>query len=208
MSENKYYNQINEHFENVFEESGLNSPNELQEKILKRIKQGGDLVVTFPEGSGKTYGAILSMLLKNPESNEGSPRALYIGHDADEIKQLVRLLEDVTRRKELLIEIATDKGKMIQQRNYIFFGADIVMGTPNRVYDLYIQNGINLNELNLLIIDDIDEMMTDKLIGDFIRISESLPKCQRIVLMKETNHRVDKILPYLVQYPMKISHSF
>lgn len=204
MSTNKYYAKLNEYFEGVLPEEGINPPNELQEQVIKRIKQGGDAIVYAPKGMGKTYAAILSMLIKNPEANEGSPRSLYIGNDNNEVQEMARLIELATRRKELYVELANDKGKMVQQRNYIFYGADLIVGTPKRVYDLYIQNGINLNELNLLFIDDIDMMMTDKLIGDFIRISEGLPKCQRIIMMEKSNPRVEKILPYLVTNPMVI----
>lgn len=201
---NKYYDKINQYFENILEESGIHSPNELQARILQRIKQGGDLLLIAPEGKGKTYGALLSMLVKNPEKKEGSPRSLYISDDNYQVKDLAKLLEKATRRKELLIELANDSGNVHDQKDYIFYGADIVVGTPKRVYDLYIKNGINLNLLNLFILDNPDKFLTDKVIGDMVRISEGLPKCQKVFMVQDMTPRTKRLVDLLLVNPLKI----
>lgn len=200
----KNFEKINENFEHTLIDGGINPPNELQSAILKRIKQGGDLLVVAPKGSGKTYAAMLSMLLKTPESYEGSPRSLYIGSDNDEIVDMNKKLRLITRRKEIMVEPAHDKGKMVEQRVFIYQGADIVIGNPKRIYDLYIQNGLNLNKLNLLIIDNPEIFLKDKLIGELNRLADSLPNCQRIILVEQINARTEKILDHFLNHPMVI----
>lgn len=201
---NKYYQNIDEHFEGILEECGINPPNELQEKILKRVKQGGDLMVVAPKNAGKTYGAILSLLIKNPESVEGSPRSLMITDSDSEAEQMAKLIENATRRKELMVELAINRGNLIQQRNLIYYGADMVLGTPKRTFDLYLKNGINMSQINLFIMDNPDIFLNDRLIGDMIRISEGLPKCQRVFLVQEITPRVQRIVDRFLLNPMKI----
>lgn len=198
----KNFEKINVYFENTLTESGIQPPNELQSSILKRIRQGGDLLVTAPKGSGKTYAAIMAMLLKCPDSQEGSPRVVYMGSDNNEVLEMTKMLRHLTRRKELMIEPANDKGKMVEQRVFIFQGADIVIGNPKRIYDLYIQNGLNMNKLNLLIMDNPDIFLKDSLIGELNRLSESLPNCQRIFLTEEINSRTERIIPQFLNHPL------
>lgn len=198
----KNFEKINTHFENTLTESGIQLPNELQSSILKRIRQGGDLLVIAPKGSGKTYAAMMAILLKCPDSQEGSPRVVYMGSDNDEVLEMTKTLRHLTRRKELMIEPANDKGKMVEQRVFIFQGADIVIGNPKRIYDLYIQNGLNMNKLNLLIMDNPDIFLKDSLIGELNRLSESLPNCQRIFLTEEINSRTERIIPQFLNHPM------
>lgn len=198
----KNFEKINAHFENTLTENGIQPPNELQSSILKRIRQGGDLLVIAPKGSGKTYAAIMAMLLKCPDSQEGSPRVVYIGSDNKEVLEMTKTLRHLTRRKELMIEPANDKGKMVEQRVFIFQGADIVIGNPKRIYDLYIQNGLNMNKLNLLIMDNPEIFLKDSLIGELNRLSESLPNCQRIFLTEEVNSRTERIIPQFLNHPL------
>jgi superfamily II DNA/RNA helicase len=198
------FEKLDNHFENTLSSGGINPPNTLQEAVIKRVKQGGDLIVVAPKGSGKTYSSILTSLLKCPESNEGSPRVLYIGSDDAEIVELTKKVAHLSRRKELMIEGANDKGKIVQQRNFIFQGADIIFGSPKRIYNLYIQSGLNLNKLNLVILDNPDLFLNDKLMGEIIRVAEGLPKCQRIFLVEEITPKVERIASYFLNHPLII----
>jgi len=188
------FEKLNEHFEHTFAGAGIETPNELQEKIMARTKQGGDLLVIAPEKSGKTIAAALSVFQKVPESYEGSPRAIVITGSADKTKSLAALISNVTRRRELSVEMAHEKGPMIEQRNNIFDGADIIIGTAGRIYDLYIQNGINLGMLKLFIIDDANDMLKEATLIQIRRLAGSLPKCQRMVLASSVTPKLEKML--------------
>lgn len=199
-----YFAEINQNFENTLVEGNYPQPNALQQAILKRIKQGGDLLVVAPQGSGKTYGAILGSLMKCPQAQEGSPRVIILTNDNDEVVENTKKLTHITRRKDLMIEAANDKGKIVRQRVFIFQGADMVLGSAKRIYDLYIQNGVNLNMLNLLILDNPDKFLTDKAMGEMIRIAEGLPKCQRIFLVEEITPRVERLMNHFLVNPLVI----
>jgi superfamily II DNA/RNA helicase len=56
-----------------------------------------------------------------------------------------------------------------------------VVGTAKRIYDLYIQNGINMGKLKLFVLDDAETMLKESTIAQMRRIADSLPKCQRII---------------------------
>lgn len=202
----KIFDALNEHFEGTLTTGGIPVPNELQQKVLQRAKQGGDLLLSAPDNSGKTMAAMMSALQKVPERCEGSPRVIYVCPDPEKAKSLVALMTLVSRRKDLMIELAHDKGNMIEQRIHIFEGADIVIGNPKRIYDLYIQNGLNTGELKLFILDNAEQMMKESTIRDLKRIAGSLPKCQRFIFTTEINSKLEKILDDFLINPLEINH--
>jgi len=198
------FEKLNLHFEDTFSSAGIVKPNGLQEKVLQRVKQGGDLLVIAGKSAGKSMAAAIAALEKVPEQLEGSPRAVIICSTSEQAKLTAAFIVTVSRRKDIYVELAHDKGVMIEQRNHIFEGADIVVGTAKRIYDLYIQNGINMGKLKLFVLDDAETMLKESTIAQLRRISESLPKCQRIIFANSASSKLDKVMEDLMLNPMII----
>jgi superfamily II DNA/RNA helicase len=198
------FEKLNLHFEETFPSAGIEKPNELQEKVLQRVKQGGDLLVIAGKSSGKSMAAAIAALEKVPEQLEGSPRAVIICSTSEQAKITAAFIVKVSRRKEIYVELAHDKGNMIEQRNHIFEGADIVVGTAKRIYDLYIQNGINMGKLKLFVLDDAETMLKESTIAQMRRIADSLPKCQRIIFANSVSSKLEKVMEDLMLNPLEI----
>ena len=198
------FEKLNLHFEETFPSAGIEKPNELQEKVLQRVKQGGDLLVISGKSSGKSMAAAIAALEKVPEQLEGSPRAVIICSTSEQAKLTAAFIVKVSRRKEIYVELAHDKGNMIEQRNHIFEGADIVVGTAKRIYDLYIQNGINMGKLKLFVLDDAETMLKESTIAQMRRIADSLPKCQRIIFANSVSSKLEKVMEDLMLNPLEI----
>lgn len=196
------FEKLNQHFEETFPSAGITAPNELQEKVLQRSKQGGDLLLVAGKSAGKSVATAIAALEKVPEQSEGSPRVVIICADSEQAKLTAALLVKVSRRKEIYVELAHDKGNMIEQRNHIFEGADIVVGTAKRIYDLYIQNGINMGKLKLFILDDAETMLKETTIGQLRRIADSLPKCQRMIFANALGPKLEKVMDDLLLNPL------
>lgn len=156
------------------------------------------------KSSGKSMAAAIAALEKVPEQLEGSPRAVIICSTSEQAKITAAFIVKVSRRKEIYVELAHDKGNMIEQRNHIFEGADIVVGTAKRIYDLYIQNGINMGKLKLFVLDDAETMLKESTIAQMRRIADSLPKCQRIIFANSVSSKLDKVMEDLMLNPMII----
>ncbi len=198
------FEKLNLHFEETFSSAGIEKPNELQEKVLQRVKQGGDLLVIAGKSAGKSTAAAIAALEKVPEQLEGSPRAVIICSTSEQAKITAAFIVKVSRRKEIYVELAHDKGNMIEQRNHIFEGADIVVGTAKRIYDLYIQNGINMGKLKLFVLDDAETMLKESTIAQMRRIADSLPKCQRIIFANSVSAKLEKVMEDLMLNPLEI----
>jgi len=104
------------------------------------------------------------------------------------------ILEDefarLGRRTELRVVLAHEKGKKVHQRIDLYLGADIVIGTGKRLFEMYHQNGLNMGNLKIFVIDDAEEIFKSGLAFQINRLSESIKKCQYVVLNDKLTDRV------------------
>jgi superfamily II DNA/RNA helicase len=168
---------------NSLSESSIQGYNSIQEQLIHKLKQGRNCFISLDHHLGVRTSLQFCSLIKAPQAFEGSPRVLWITARPERAQMIVKELQDWTRRSEIAVEFADDKGKMIVQRNHIFEGADIIVGNPKRIMDLYNQNGIHVNQLTFLIIDDASEMCKNPVtLQQVKRVNESLPKCMKWVV--------------------------
>jgi superfamily II DNA/RNA helicase len=114
-------------------------------------------------------------------------------------------LEKICRILDITVDLAHDRGKMLQQRNDIFDGTEIIIANPKRLYELYIQNGFNVSQLKLFILDDAIEHFKDGYKMQLSRIVESLPKCQHLYFSNTFNDkRIEEFLEEFIPMIHKI----
>jgi superfamily II DNA/RNA helicase len=169
-----------------------------QKKLFSKIREGKNLIVLTEGGKGLSSLFLIAALHKVPVPEEGSPRVVIICANDDEAQARFEDLKKWGRHMDLTIDLAHERGKQIQQRNDIFDGTEIVIGTAKRIYDLYIQSGLNLNLLRLFVIDDANQTLVKHNPGYLARFADSLPKCQILIGAKEYN---DKLAAFCEQIP-------
>ncbi len=186
------FEELNNRLENTLAELGREGYTEKQEKLIKLSKQGKNQLIFTPIDQELIEGLHFISFMRAPEMLEGSPRVLWFTPSWESAREKVKSFQQLMKRTDVTIEIADDKGKIIEQRNAIFEGAEIIIGNPKRMLELYNQNGIHINQLSLVIIDQLETLCKDPLILQAIRrISESLPKCQKILLSEGTHNRLE-----------------
>lgn len=167
----------------------------LQQQVLSLMKQGKHQLVLTSHTAELDRILQLISFMKGPEMLEGSPRVLWATPTITRALDMASQAKSLFRRSDVTIETAVDKGKMIEQRNLIFDGCEILIGNPNRLLDLYIQNGFHINQLTLFIIDQADIIARDaKMSLALRRISESLPKCQRMIFSENVTPKLEEFV--------------
>lgn len=186
------FQTLDEKLFHVLTEDNITPPNEDELALIKKIKQGKHLHVSASEPAAINYALLLSALIKAPQAFEGSPRVLWITESSTRVTELVAQLRSWIRRSEIAVEPAHDKGKIIEQRNHIFEGADIIIGTPKRVLELYNQNGIHVNQLTLVLIDEANAMCKNPLQLQAVRrVCESIEKSQKMIVSYGSHDRLN-----------------
>lgn len=184
------FKKLPEEVKEALAKVNLTSIDGFAKQIFSNIKGGGNFFMAGPKGTGKTTAAIVSTFHRVNKEYEGSPRAIFICSTIDEAVRVYDQMVQICRVLDITVDLAHDKGNIQQQRNDIFDGTEIVVGTPKRIYDLYIQNGINFNLLELFICDDLDEVLLEGRQMELKRMMESLDKCQLLFLSNANSKRV------------------
>jgi superfamily II DNA/RNA helicase len=187
----------------ILPEKGISELNAFQWKVIDGIKAGKNLLVEGHVGAGKTTSILVTLVQKITEAGEGSPRAIVVCSSDDKAHELHAIVEKICRPLDLTVDLAHDRGNKLQQRNDIFDGTEIIIGTPKRLHELYIQNGFNVSKLKLFILDDTIELFKGGYKTQISRIAESLPKCQ--FLLTSTNFIDGRIDDFVEEYiPMHL----
>lgn len=169
-------------------------PTEAEISFLNYLKSGKNILIegVVPHQINRLLTFSLLSRISKPE--EGSPRAIWLTSSNEEAVRLGKELAYLIKMQDVTVDLANEKGNILQQRNDIFDGTEIIIGNLKRVHELYIQNGINFNKVKYFFIEDMEEMMRGQGIGYLNRILEGLPKCQIVIICKFKNEKIDKLI--------------
>ena len=162
--------------------------------IFSAIKSGSHVLAIAPKNCGKTNTAIVASFDKVNQELEGAPRVIFICKNIDESLRLYEIMRKIAAPLNVTVDLAHDKGNMVKQRNDIFNGTEIIVGTIKRIHDLYVQNGINFKMLDYLIIDDVEEILSLGKSMEIKRLMEGFGKTQLICLANQKNARIDQFI--------------
>ena len=186
------FTDLNENIQFALNRIGIREFTENQEKILKKMKSGFDLVSFGQEISDEVLLSSIHLIVKlRDESEDDVPRALILINGIDEAFQVEEKLKQLKYGTELRTVLVHDKANKIKERNDLFDGCDIVIGNPKRVIELYFQNGINLKLLKHIILFDVNEILVHNHANKVLRLFESIGKCQRIVFAKASTEKIE-----------------
>lgn len=182
--------KINEALQNALIEKGLTEANELQQETFSTIKSGADCLIVAPKGSGKTTTIVLNVIQQLAGKQEESPRALIIVEDKAKVLEMEALFEEYGKYDPLEVYGVHDKGDTDYDKNYISTGIDVLIGTPNKLNDMFSTAGYNVNRLKMFILDDADPILKLRHETKIMRISNSIAKTQRIIFTEQYTERV------------------
>jgi len=172
---------------------------DFQVTCLKRIKSGGDFLINHPERREALLALLAGMVEKiQTPADDDAPRMLIVAPSREACLEIEELWVKLSKRTEMIHTLTYEAGDKVKQRLALFNGADIVIGTPKRVNELYFQNGINVNHLKYFLVIDAEQCVKISSILHIARMCDSFPKCQRIIYNfgpdKYTERLVDAIL--------------
>lgn len=170
--------------------------------LLKLVRSGKSV---FGIAQLDEYETLIPALLMEfvPEQQEGSPRAIVICKDVATAVKIHDSTLKMAKSKDLTLDLIHEKGNKLKQRNDLFDGTEIIIGTAKRICELYFQNGFNIGKLKVFMVLEIDELMRAGNRGYISRIAESLPKCRQVIFTRNADEV--RTVEYLDQYVNPIS---
>lgn len=193
--------KINETLKQNLVENGLTEANDLQQETFSSIKSGVDCIIVAPDGMGKTTTIVINVIQRLIGSNEESPRALIVVEDKVKVLEMVTLFEKYGKHSELEVYGVHDKGDMDYDKNYISTGIDVLIGTPNKLSDMFSTAGYNVNRLKMFIVDDANPILKLRHETKIMRISNSIARTQRIIFADQLTERIEILADKMMEDP-------
>lgn len=193
--------KINENLQKALVENGLIEANELQLETFSTIKSGADCIVLSPNTSGKSTTIVLNVIQQLVSEGEESPRALIIVEDKAKVLEMEDCFEKLGNYTNLRVYGVHDKGDMEFDKNYISTGIDVLIGTPNKLSEMFTTAGYNINRLKMFIIDDADAILKLRHETKIMRISNSIAKTQRLIFSEQLSERIEILADKMMVEP-------
>ncbi len=193
--------KINEKLQKALIENGLTEANVLQQETFSTLKSGADCIIIAPKGSGKSTTIVINVIQQLVAEGEESPRALIIVEDKIKVLEMETLFENLGSETNLRVYGVHDKGDLEYDKNYISTGIDVLIGTPNRLNEMFTTAGYNVNRLKMFIIDDADTILKLRHDTKIIRISNSIAKTQRIIFSEQLTERIEVLADKIMVEP-------
>ncbi|MFT4565708.1 MAG: ATP-dependent RNA helicase RhlE [Saprospiraceae bacterium] len=144
---------------NAIGDLGLQYPTAIQEKAFSPIMAGRDVLGIAQTGTGKTFAYLLPVLRQWKFKKSPFPQILVVVPTRELVAQVVEEIEKLSVYMNVVSVGAYGGTSMRIQKARIEAGVDIVVGTPGRLVDLFLDGVLKPKLINKLIVDEVDEML-------------------------------------------------
>ena len=190
---------------------GYEKPSPIQAQAIPAVLEGKDVMAAAQTGTGKTAGftlPILERLSKGPKVRSNQVRALILTPTRELAAQVGVNVATYSKRLPLSSAVVFGGVKVNPQMMRMRQGADVLVATPGRLLDLYNQNAVKFNQLEVLVLDEADRMLDMGFIRDIKKILAFLPKQRQNLLFSATfSDEIRELAKGLVNDPVEISVS-
>ncbi len=193
----------------VVENKGYNTPSPIQEKSIPLVLEGRDVMAAAQTGTGKTAGftlPILQLLSKGQLARSNQVRTLILTPTRELAAQVQDSVATYGKQLPLKSTVVFGGVKINPQMQKLRGGVDILVATPGRLLDLYSQNAVKFDQLEIIVFDEADRMLDMGFIHDIKRILKILPAKRQTLMFSATfSDEIRKLAKTLVKNPVEIS---
>lgn len=137
---------------------GFEKPSAIQQRAVRPIVKGRDVIAQAQSGTGKTATFAISVL-QSLDIQVRETQALVLSPTrelAQQIQKVILALGDYMSVQCHACIGGTNVGEDIRKLDY---GQHVVSGTPGRVFDMIRRRNLRTRAIKMLILDEADEML-------------------------------------------------
>ncbi len=168
------------------DEVGFTVPTPIQKAAFSVVLSGKDVVGIAQTGTGKTLAYLLPILEEFTFSKQLNPRVLILVPTRELVVQIAADIEKIAQFMPVRTLGIYGGANINTQRKAIAQGADIIVATPGRLYDLVINKDLQLNGIKKLVIDEVDVMLDLGFNRQLTNIFELLPRSRQNIMFSAT----------------------
>ena len=191
--------------------AGYTIPTPIQERVIPEILNGKDVMAAAQTGTGKTAGftlPLLQLLGGRKQTHDRQIRALVLTPTRELAAQIKDSIGTYGLNERLRHGVVFGGVNINPQKQKLRRGLDILVATPGRLLDLYQQQSVKFDEIEVLILDEADRMLDMGFIRDIRRILALLPKRRQNLMFSATfSNEIRKLAKTICHNPVEIDVS-
>ncbi|HEX4897416.1 MAG TPA: DEAD/DEAH box helicase [Candidatus Limnocylindrales bacterium] len=174
-------------------EEGYTEPTPVQRAAIPLVLAGRDVLAAAQTGTGKTAAFVLPILdrLRGHANTSFSParhpvRVLIVVPTRELAMQVDESVQTYGRTVPLRSTVVFGGVPIEPQTKALRAGVEILVATPGRLLDHVGQKGVNLGQVEILVLDEADRMLDMGFLPDIQRIIALLPPRRQNLMFSAT----------------------
>ena len=186
---------------------GFEKPSPIQQKAIKPIILGKDVIAQAQSGTGKTATFTIGALA-NVDITDNNTQVLVLSPTKELTIQTAKVFESIgTMINGLKVQrmyggSVIEEGSSFSNKNT----PHIICGCPGRVHDMLRRNRISSKKIRVVIIDEADEMLSSGFKEQVYNIFQYFSNDVQVILVSATlPESINSIIDKIMRNPVKIS---
>lgn len=197
--------KLNRQLLDAVKDAGFETPTDIQQKAIPIISGGQEVIGIAQTGTGKTAAYLLPLLMKIKYAQGNDPRAVILVPTKELTLQIATHAVQLAKYTDLRIVSLYGGVGTKPQIEALKKGADILIATPGRFMELYLQQELITKQIKTLVIDEADRMMDMGFLNQIRKIIDVLPRKRQNLLFSATfSEKVEKLSGDFLEFPVKI----
>ena len=165
---------------------GFETPSEIQKRAIKPIIDGNDVLAQAPSGTGKTGAFTIGSLCRIDISNPNT-QVLVMAPTRELATQIESVARGIGLYANITFASATGGNPVRDDVSALQRGAQFVIGTPGRVFDLMDRKALKRDHIKVLILDEADQMLEGRFREQMDCImNQGFPEFTKVALFSAT----------------------
>jgi len=184
---------------------GIETPTPIQRLAIQPVLDGKDVIAKAETGTGKTL-AFGAPMMARIDPARASVLGLVLCPTRELAQQVASVLEELGKPRGIVVALIVGGEPMHGQVDALKAGAQVVVGTPGRVLDLYGQGFLSFPWTEYVVLDEADEMLEIGFIDDVKKILSYTPEERQTMHFSATfPHAVLELARESTREPVEIA---
>jgi len=164
---------------------GFERPSSIQQRAILPVVKGHDVIAQAQSGTGKTATFSISALQKLDLANPQC-QALILAPTRELAQQIQKVVIALGDFMKVTCHACIGGTNVRDDMKILGDGAQVVVGTPGRVFDMINRGALKTDHMKMFILDEADEMLSRGFKDQIYDVFQRLPPSTQVVLLSAT----------------------
>ena len=156
-------------------EKGYENPSPIQEESIPIALAGKNIIARAKNGTGKTASYSIPIIEK-VDTSKNKIQALVLVPTRELAMQTSFVIKELGKHKKIECMVSTGGNPVKEDIYRLYQTVHVIVATPGRILDLATKNVAKLEDCRMLVLDEVDKLLSDDFKLIVAKIIELMPE--------------------------------